>query len=524
MSDIIVNQLSFSYDNSYHEIFKNVSLTINTDWKLGFIGRNGKGKTTFFQLLMGKYDYSGTITSQVEFEYFPFNIKNKSSLAIDVAKEIIAPYSLWEEEMDQCIKAGDESSMMHYGEIQMLFQEHDGYVIEEKIIKEMLQLKVNEQVLYHPFDTLSYGERTKVMLAALFLKKNRFLLIDEPTNHLDTLGRKQLAEYLNSKSGFILVSHDRAFIDSCVDHILSLNKQSIDIVQGNYSTWIENKNRKDQFEIQENEILKKDIDRLIKSKERTSRWSDQVESRKFGTKGVDRGHIGHVAAKMMKRSKSLENRQDDAIMKKKELLKDVEEIRNLRMNILPFPKNRMVELRDVTVAFGDHVILEDINLSILKGDRVAMKGKNGSGKSTLIKTILGEFEPTKGTCYVAAGLKIAYVSQDTSGVKGDLNEFIKNQNLDETVFKAVLRQMDFGRDQFEKSMEYYSQGQKKKILLAASLVCDSHLCIWDEPLNYVDILSRIQIENVLLKYKPTMIFVEHDQVFSDKISTKELLL
>ncbi|NLL73116.1 MAG: ABC-F family ATP-binding cassette domain-containing protein, partial [Clostridiales bacterium] len=217
MSQIIVSQLTFSYDTIYDMIFENVSFQIDTDWKLGFIGRNGRGKTTFLNLLLGKYQYRGSISSSVNFDYFPFEIEDEELTTMDVTKDIVAPFRVWEKEMEECLNnTGSSKHLEHYGQLQELFQSHDGYIIEELIEKEISKLHVDSSVLARPFSTLSFGERTKIMLAALFLKKNNFLLIDEPTNHLDMEGRAVLADYLQTKKGFILVSHDRVFLDKCI--------------------------------------------------------------------------------------------------------------------------------------------------------------------------------------------------------------------------------------------------------------------------------------------------------------------
>ena len=158
------------------------------------------------------------------------------------------------------------------------------------------------------------------------------------------------------------------------------------------------------------------------------------------------------------------------------------------------------------------------------GDGVQLKGKNGCGKSNVIKLILGENISYTGDVYMMNNLKMSYISQDTTHLNGSLKKYIENNDIDEVLFKAILRKLDFERDQFDKDLASYSEGQKKKVLIAKSLCGNANIYIWDEPLNYIDIFSRIQIENLLLKYKPTMIFVEHDESFSDKIATKRVVL
>ncbi|WNR42066.1 Lsa family ABC-F type ribosomal protection protein [Paenibacillus roseipurpureus] len=488
MSLINISNLTFAYDGSYDNIFEEVSFQIDTDWRLGFTGRNGRGKTTFMNLLLGKYEYSGTISSQVSFEYFPFPVEDKEVNTIDVIGDIVPEYVHWE------------------------------------LMRELTWLRVAEDVLYRSFASLSNGEQTKVLLAALFLKENSFLLIDEPTNHLDMGARSLVSDYLKSKSGFILVSHDRSFLDNCVDHILSINRTDIEIQRGNFSTWWENKQRQDQYEFAENEKLKKDIKRLEEAAKRTSNWSHEVEKSKNGTRNsgskVDKGYIGHKAAKMMKRSKSIEQRQQSAMDDKSKLLKNVESAESLKLTQLSYHKHQLVELDHVSIFYEEKQICSDVRFTIEQGDRIALSGQNGSGKSSIIKLICGEDITYTGTFRRGSQLRISYVSQDTSHLRGNLTDFARTHGINESLFKAILRKLDFARVQFEKDMGDFSGGQKKKVLIAKSLCEPAHLHIWDEPLNFIDVISRMQIEELLLEFGPTLLFVEHDREFCEQIATK----
>ena len=257
MSMIKVEDLTFSYPASHDRIFDSVSFQIDTNWKLGFVGRNGRGKTTFLQLLMGNYPYQGTIVSSVPFDYFPYPVADQTQWTQDVLQSVCPQAQSWE------------------------------------LLRELSYLDVDPEVLFRPFATLSKGEQTKVLLAALFLKEGHFLLIDEPTNHLDTQARDLVSAYLRRKQGFILVSHDRHFLDGCVDHILSLNRANITVQNGTFSTWLENFNRQQAFEQAQKEGLQKDIARLRKAARQTSVWSDRIEEKKYGAGPVDRGYIGH---------------------------------------------------------------------------------------------------------------------------------------------------------------------------------------------------------------------------------------
>lgn len=491
MSYIQVTNLTFAYEGSYDNIFENTSFRLDTNWKLGFIGKNGRGKTTFLNLLLGKYSYSGTISSNMEFEYFPYEVADKDEFAMEIVHEIAPLAEDWE------------------------------------IYRETSLLKVSEDALWRPFSTLSNGEQTKVLLAALFLKENSFLLIDEPTNHLDYEARIAVEHYLNRKQSFILVSHDREFLDNCVDHILSINKTNIEVQKGNFSSWWENKRRQDQFELNQSEKLKKDIRRLEDAARRTSNWSDQVEKTKKGTRtgGLrpDRGFIGHKAAKMMSRSKNIEDRRQKQIEEKSCLLKNIEETEQLKLSPLVYCKHRLLELSHISLFYGEKQVCHDISFAVEQGDRIALSGKNGCGKSSILKLICGQNIEFTGNFHKNDNLKISYVPQDTSHLCGNLKDYAFDYGIDESLFKAILRKLDFSRIQFEKNIEDFSEGQKKKVLIARSLCEKAHLYIWDEPLNYIDLLSRMQIEALLNVYHPTLLFVEHDRTFCHNIGAKEIL-
>ncbi|MDL2236761.1 ABC-F type ribosomal protection protein [Christensenellaceae bacterium OttesenSCG-928-K19] len=491
MSLIQVKNLTFAYEGSYDNIFEDVSFQIDTDWRLGFTGRNGRGKTTFLQLLMGKHPYKGTISASVSFDYFPFEVQDEWDSTIDVAQAVCGA-ELWQ------------------------------------VKKELNLLEVQEDVLYRPFGTLSHGERTKVLLAALFLKPGNFLLIDEPTNHIDTHARGVVSRYLNSKKGFILVSHDRVFLDGCIDHVLSINKTNIEVQKGNFSSWQANKELQDGYELAENEKLKKDIKRMEAAARRTADWSDKIEKTKKGQRVAglkpDRGHIGAQAAKMMKKSKVAESRRERAAEDKSKLLKNVEQADELFLQPMQFHSDGIVEAHHLSVAYEGRAVFEGLDFTIKQGERVVLAGKNGSGKSSIIKLLAGEEIPHTGTLRTAAGVVISYVPQDTSFLRGSLDEFARQKDLDKSLFLAILRKLDFERVQFEKEMEDYSEGQKKKVLLAMSLCQPAHLYLWDEPLNFIDVLSRMQIEQAILNSAPTMLFVEHDMAFARDIATREIEL
>lgn len=513
MAQINVCNLTFAYEGSFDYVFENVSFSIDTNWKLGFIGRNGKGKTTFLNLLLGKYDYKGSISKGTVYDYFPYKISDE-----DMSKNAAELMENW--------KPGVESW---------------------RVMCELTKLGIDAEILYRPFSTLSFGERTKVMLAVLFSSENDFLLIDEPTNHLDKDAREIIKKYLASKKGFILVSHDRDFLDACIDHVLVLNRVGIEVQTGNFSSWWTNKERADINARAENEKHLKEIHKLKAAADRSRHWADKNEASKIGFDPIrehdrfldTRAYIGAKTKKMQSRVKSYENRIMNEIEEKEGLLNDIEEITDLKLIPLSHHKDRLISCRDFSLRYkdADAPVIKDFTFELMQGERVFLDGNNGCGKSSLIKAFLAQnqsqqnsllyhlqdrelqFE-TKGDLSLASGLTISYINQDTSYLCGTLKEYAKENDLDYTLLLSLLRQLDFSRVQFEKDMKEFSQGQKKKVLIASSLLTPAHLYIWDEPLNYIDVFSRMQIEKLLLAYKPTMLIVEHDVRFKEKIATK----
>lgn len=510
MAQIQVSNLTFSYEGSADDVLENVSFNIDTNWKLGFIGRNGKGKTTLLRLLMGDYKYQGSITASIYFDYFPYKISQK-----DVEKTASELLEQW--------KPGIE---------------------EWQVLIQMNQIQIDAECLYRPIKTLSHGERTRVMLAVLFSGENEFLLIDEPTNHLDQAARDMVKKYLASKKGFILVSHDRDLLDAVCDHVLVMNRSTIEVQAGNFSTWWKNKEKSDAFAKAENEKHLKEIGKLKASADRTGRWAEKSEGSKIGydpIKETDRSistrsYIGAKTKKMQARVKSYEKRVDREIEEKEGLLQDIENVVDLKVMPLEYHKNILVDAQKLSLSYrGAAPLFKGLSFQIKRGDRIVISGENGCGKSSIIKAILknndprefgdfGNLEIVDGNLNVGSGLIISYINQDTSFLKGTIEDFCQYRGLDKSLFLAILRQLDFNREQFSKNMEDFSEGQKKKVLIAASLITPAHLYIWDEPLNYIDVFSRMQIEKLILDACPTMLIVEHDARFQEKIATEVIKL
>ena len=467
---VSIRDLSFTYDGSYTPVFEHVSFNFDTSWRLGLIGRNGKGKTTLLRLLMGEMKPQGRIDMPLTPVYFPYPVEDDSANTREVMLQAAPDAEEWQ------------------------------------LVCELNQLDVDDSVLDRPFCTLSKGEQTKALLAALFAREDAYPLIDEPTNHLDTHGRQLVADYLRRKDGFLLVSHDRAFLNRCIDHVLSLNRSDVWVMQGGYDTWEARLNQQNEYEQGRNEVLRRDIRHLEESARRTAEWSNKVEASKIGSHTYDRGAVGAQAAAMMKKSMSTLRRRERAIEEKRSLLHNVEKVGELKLTVLQHPKDVLISVAEGRVAYDGRTVCDGISFTLRRGERIALSGPNGCGKSSVLKALVGVGGSLTGQISIAPNLVCSYVPQQTDDLRGSVSDFIRESSVDETLFKAILRNMDFTRDLFDRPIHHMSQGQKKKLLLARSLCIPAHLYVWDEPMNYIDVLSRVQLEGLLLEYAPTLLW------------------
>ena len=488
-----IRNLSYTYDGSWTPVFEGLTFSFDTAWRLGLIGRNGKGKTTLLRLLMGQLRPEGSIDMPLKPVYFPYPVADAAAPTREVMLAAAPDAEEWQ------------------------------------LICELNQLEVDDSVLDRPFDTLSKGEQTKSLLAALFARDDVYPLIDEPTNHLDAHGRELVADYLRRKEGYLLVSHDRAFLNRCTDHVLSLNRSDVWVMQGNYDVWEARLSQQNEYEQGRNEVLRRDIRRLEESARRTAAWSARAETGKYHVPPsvsavVDRGYVGARAAAMMKKTTSALQRKERAIEEKKSLLHNVEKVGELRLTILQHPKDVLIRVSDASVVYDGRVVCEGVSFTLRRGERIALTGPNGCGKSSVLKALVGKGGSLTGKISIAPNLVVSYVPQQTDDLHGPVDDFIRQSGVDETLFKAILRNMDFTRDLFERPIHHMSQGQKKKLLLARSLCIPAHVYVWDEPLNYIDVLSRVQLEGLLTEFQPAMLLVEHDAVFLDRVCTQSIPL
>lgn len=318
MQTITIRNLNFAYPGQ-PPLFTDCNLDFNSNWRLGLVGRNGRGKTTLLQILQGRRDYRGRVTSKLNFAYFPLKITNQTLLSGDA------------------LLAACPNQALEQWQIE----------------RELGLLGVDPALLWQPYQTLSGGERTKVQLATLFAQDNSFFLLDEPTNHLDLPGRRQVAAYLAHKqSGFIITSHDQDFLDQVIDHTLVIERHQLVLSQGNYSAYRRHKEQRDQHAQATNRQLKAEIKKLTAARQQRLQWAQRAEGEKKGNSHADKGFIGAKAAKMMKKTIATANRLDQAITERQGLLENVEEVAPLTLNYQPAHQQTLLSLDQVSLAIA----------------------------------------------------------------------------------------------------------------------------------------------------------------------------
>lgn len=481
MGNITIKQLNFAYPGQA-PLFTDCQLAIDGSWKLGLLGRNGRGKTTLMKILMGQLDYQGWVASNLPFAYFPQAVTDPTAFAWDNLSAGTPQLEEWQVE------------------------------------RELNLMGVDPVLLWQPFATLSGGEQTKVLLAALFAQPGVFPLLDEPTNHLDTRGRQEVAAYLRAKhQGFIITSHDQAFLDRVIDHTLVIERHQLVLERGNYSTYFAQKKRRNQTAIATNDRLHADIQRL--------QWPQRAEGEKRHNAHADKGFIGAKAAKMMKKSQTMAHRLDQVAAAKTGLLQEVETVAPLTTNQQSSYHQTLLTLEQVGITLPGRQLFTDLSLTVKQGECVLLTGDNGSGKSTLIKAILGQpVGQVSGTITLAHGTTVSLVRQHYTDQRGSLTAYAHRNHLPVDQLLNTLKKLGMERASFTTPLDQLSMGQQKKVELARSLLTPAQLYIWDEPLNYLDTYNQGQLIHLIQAAHPAMLIIEHDQHFIAEVATKRVTI
>lgn len=521
MSKIIIQNMYFHYAEYFQTVFENVNLTLDTDWRLGLIGRNGRGKSTFLKLLHGSLvPDKGNVMKQVNTEFFPYEINTNYRVTLDVLKECIGNLKTMEDTMEEIIVSEDKNRYQEYQEILEQYLEADGFQMESRILREIALMNLPEEILTRDYDLLSGGEKTRLQIIAMFLRNNSYVLLDEPTNHLDLVGKRLLAEYLKQKKGFLVVSHDRSFLDEVINHVLSINKSNIEIERGTFTSWKENKDKKENFESRTEARLVREIKALNNQSVMKRDWASSAEKTK-NIHGKYERSSGSRAAQFMMHAKRAEDRVKQNLEEKSKLLQNFEVAKELEIKQKSLEGYTILRVKDLSYGYDGGVLFSHLNFKVAVGDRIWIRGKNGSGKSTLLKLIAKHLE-SEAINYFDE-IQITESFQEPLWNFGYVADYIIEDSKRHQIYE-LCGLFDIPSETLLRPIETFSGGEKKKLDIARALVCDNQLILLDEPLNFMDIYFREQLEKAILQYQPTLIFIEHDEWFGNRVATKIITL
>jgi ATP-binding cassette subfamily F protein 3 len=518
MIELNVNSLVKYY--GANKLFENISFEIKTGERIGLIGQNGCGKSTLMKILMGMEEYqSGEVSLRKENKLGYLNqipVYEKSTTTLEVLRMAFEPIQRLRGEMEELEKKMGELEgeqlqrvMNQYSRLLEKYEHMHGYDIETRIDKITEGLQIDEAMKELPFDQLSGGEKTRVILGKILLEEPDILLLDEPTNHLDLVTIEWLEGFLKEYRGAaFIISHDRYFLDNVVGRIYELEYDHMEEYLGNYSYYVTEKERRFLIEFRNYQNQQRKIDRMEKQIERYRIWGTMRDSEA-----------------MFKRAKELEKR-----LEKIEVLdRPVLEKRKIRLKQTAVGRSgkMVMELEGVGKSFGERELLREIELVLYYQDSACIIGENGSGKTTLLKLILGQLEPEQGSIRLGASVIIGYLPQHVEYPDEEqtvLEYFSRLHNLTQGAARSLLAKVLFLQEDVNKKIKYLSGGEKSRLRLCSLTFEGANLLILDEPTNHLDVDSREVLEETLANYEGTMLFVSHDRYFIHKLADKIITL
>ena len=516
---IIVSANKLEKNYGVMNIFTNISFNINKGDRVGLIGVNGAGKTTLLNILSGELTYDGgdfyiAETTNVGYLKQAEGLNSENT----VYEEVLEIFQDLVKMEDDLKLISHEISNSHEDEVklqnllerydQMLltFSHKNGYGFRSEINGILNSLAFAKDDINKKISTLSGGEKTRLALAKLLLQKPELLLLDEPTNHLDVDTLKWLEQYLKTYSGtLVVISHDRYFLDQVVNRVFEIENHKLNIYEGNYKSYAEQKKQRQEVELRAYEKQRKEISR-------------QEE--------IIRRFKQHKTEKLAKRAASREKQLDSL----EALDKPAHVSSKIKVHFKEGPASGRDALSMVGISkefgFGDNKkeLFSNVNCDIKKGERVCIVGPNGIGKTTLLKIILSDIKPTAGYVKVGHNINFGYYDQEQELLNGDntvLNELHSDYRLySETEIRGLLGRFLFTNEDVYKQVSALSGGEKARLAILKLMISGSNFLIMDEPTNHLDIASKEAFEDSLLTFPGTLLLVSHDRYFLHKVPTR----
>ena len=503
---LVVENIAKSF--GIHEIFKDVSFMLDQGEKVGLVGVNGGGKTTLLRCLLAPETVDGGFIKfepglRIGYVQQGFQGIGEGTLwqfLVNAGKDILELRQKMAELEKQVASAkGDEldSLLADYARVSNIYEHADGYNYENRIKIVLHGLGFPENEWDKPAENFSGGQKTRILLAAALVKEPDLLILDEPTNHLDIRMTEWLEGYLrNFKGGVLIVSHDRFFLNNVVGRVLEMEGGHLQNFKGNYDQYLAQK-----------EIQMATMEAAYEAQqEYIARTEAYIRRFKAGIK-----------------SKMARGRQSQ--LNRLERVEGPERIEEFELRLPPAPESaeRVLVLEELSVGYGENVLLKDINLVLRKGEKTALLGPNGAGKTTLLKTILGELSPVTGKAKIGNRVKIGYFSQSYERLDPNqtlLDNFLTEYGYTTEHTRSLLGGMLFHGDDVFKEIGTLSGGQKARLVLLKLVLDGANLLILDEPTNHLDIAAREAVEAALEAFDGTVLLVSHDRYFINEVASR----
>ena len=513
MNLIQFNNVYKQYTGEY--ILKNVTFSINDGDKIGMIGLNGAGKSSIIKIILGQENYDGSmeninekgnvfVNPNMKIGYLSqihkFDSKNNSVYeellsVFDEQRNIL--HNIEKISLRMAIEENVDNLMNEFNKLNEKYEAMDGYNIEYKIKQVMQGLELND-FKENQIKSLSGGEKTRVTLAKLLLEEPDLLILDEPTNHLDILSIEWLEEYLKKYSkSFLLVSHDRIFLDSVCNKIYELERGKVEQYNGNFS----------DFVLQKELILKGEIKRFEKESEKIKKMEEYITRFKAGIK----------AKQARGRQKILDrlNRMDDPVFNPNRM--------KLKFDISSSSADRVLSVKNISKSFDGKKVLNNVSFDMYKGDKVGIIGKNGIGKSTLLKILMGIKKQDNGEFKFGERVQLGYYDQDHQNLFPEnniLQEINTSLSYTEEYLRSKAASFLFVGDDVLKPVSKLSGGEKVRLSLLKLSEQKGNLLLLDEPTNHLDIYSIEVLEDALIDYEGSILLVSHNRHFINSICNK----